>query len=237
MSSGPVALITGGARRIGRAVAVHLLQKNWQVVIQYRNSRQEAHALAQEYPGRVEILQGELEEEAFCEGLVLETYAKFGGLDLLVNSASCFSHHTFGETRADDWDREFAVNVRAPFLLAQSMARLKGTGHAGRLIVNLSDASITRPQKGVLAYLTSKAALTGMTRHLAAEMAPAIRVNALALGLMLPSEGESDPLPKGHSLPLKEYGGEQPILDAMDYFLKDQFVTGAVLQVDGGRYA
>lgn len=236
MSDKPTALVTGGAQRLGKAVTLHLLEKGWRVAVQYRHSREEAEALRKAHPDDILLLRGELQEAGFCAQAVRQVSEKWGGLDLLVNSASLFTHQDFDKITATDFDLEYFVNVRAPFLLSQEMARVPGTGESGRLILHLSDASITRPQRGALVYLTSKSALTGMTRHLAAELAPHIRVNTLALGLMLPSPGEKIS-PTGKSLPLREYGGEVPLLAAVDYLLKDDFVTGTIVQIDGGRYA
>jgi len=236
MNGKQIALVTGGVRRLGRAVAEHLLAKGWRVAVQYCKSQEEAEALLQAHPEDVLLLRGELQEAGFCRQVVRQVFEKWGGLDLLVNSASLFTHQDFEKIEVADFDLEFFVNVRAPFLLSQEMAKVPGTGACERLILHLSDASITRPQRGALAYLTSKSALAGMTRHLAAELAPHIRVNTLALGLMLPSPGERIPV-TGKALPLREYGGAEPLLAAVDYLLKDDFVTGTIIQVDGGRYA
>ncbi len=240
-TAAPVALVTGAARRLGAAIARRLHAAGHDLALHYRGSAAEMQALASELdaarPGSVLSLQADLANAGSLAGLVDATVARFGRLDALVNNASAFSPTPLGTITADDWDMQFATNARAPLLLAQAAApHLRATRGA---IVNLVDLYAERPLRDHAVYCMSKAALVAGTRSLALELAPDVRVNAIAPGAILwPEEGKPDAA-KAAMLartPLARVGSEHDIADAVLWLLQGAaYTTGHVLPVDGGR--
>jgi pteridine reductase len=229
-----VALVTGGGRRVGAAMARGLSARGYAVAIHYHGSADEAHALAQGLP-ESRVFQGDLEDSITPSRLIQQVVDAFGRIDLLVNSAATFERTPIESVTPEQWDRAFAVNLRAPFFLSIAAARAMAPGSS---IINLSDLAGFETWPGYLPHGLSKGALAEMTRSLAKVLAPAIRVNAIVPGVVLLPEGtpeeESERLAR--ATPLQRHGSPDDIVRAMAYLLDASFVTGEVLFVDGGRH-
>jgi len=239
----PAVLVTGAARRIGAAVARRLHGAGARVVLHCHRSRAEADALAAELeavrPRSCAIVQGDLLDVPALGRIVEEAARAFGGLAGLVNNASSFYATPFGAIGERDWEDLVGTNLRAPLFLAQAAApHLRAANGA---IVNVVDIHAERPLQDFLVYSVAKTGLAGLTRALALEMAPEVRVNGVAPGAILwPDDGRHfDPAEKHRitgQTPLGRTGNPEDIAGAVKYFLFDApFVTGQVLAVDGGR--
>ena len=237
----PVALITGSARRIGAAIASHLHQSGYRVVLHAHRSSDELQQLAFAFelarPGSVLALQADLRDAEALPDLVEQAVAHFGRLDALVNNASTFFPTPLGQITAEAIDELYAVNARAPLLLGQAAAP-----HLRRslgCIVNLTDLHATDPMRDHPAYSMAKAALEMATRSLALELAPKVRVNAVAPGAILWPESGKDDFAREALLartPLARIGTVEEIAEAVRWLIADaSFVTGHTLRLDGGR--
>ena len=237
----PVALITGSARRIGAAIARRLHADGFDLALHYRGAAAEMQALAVELEavraGSVLTLQADLSEFDRLPELVARTVGRFGRVDALVNNASTFQPTPLGTTTPAQWDTLFASNARAPFFLAQAAApHLKASRGA---IVNLADIYAERPLREHPVYCMAKAALVMATKSLALELAPEVRVNAIAPGAILWAENETSGS-RQHSMlartPLARTGTPAEIAEAVRWLLRDAtYSTGQVINVDGGR--
>lgn len=244
MSHGhPVALITGAARRLGAAIAHRLHEDGYDIALHYRDSIGEATALATQFnatrPNSALLLQAELTELDHLPGLIAGAVGHYGRLDALVNNASAFFPTPFGATTPAQWDALFATNIRAPFFLAQAAApHLQATSGA---IVNLVDIHGERPLRDHVVYGMTKAALIHMTRALALELAPLVRVNAVAPGAILWPESDAATSNSAQAAllsrtPLARIGTTREIADAVRWLLREAtYTTGQVIRVDGGR--
>jgi pteridine reductase len=235
---GKTILITGGAQRIGRSLALTAARAGADVVIHYRTSSREAEAVRaaiQASGRRASLLQADLADANQVNNLIPRALEQ-GPLFALVNNAAIFEPLTWEDTDLDGWNRHLAVNLTAPFLLSQAFARTLGPGQTGR-IVNLLDWRALRPGPDHLPYTVSKAALAALTRSLAVALAPQVTVNGLALGAVLPPRGGAaseailEPVPARRWADLEEVG--QSLLFLLD---GPAFVTGEILHVDGGRH-
>lgn len=241
-SNKQVALVTGGARRIGAAIVRHLHENGFYVVIHCRSSLTEAHLLAEELnQKRVNsalVLQRDLLNNAAIDDLIADIKSWAARLDLLVNNASVFFRSDLPSFNAQQWQLLFDTNVRAPFLLSTA-ARPLLARHQGS-IINISDIHAERPLKGYSAYCQTKAALDMQTQSLAREFAPDIRVNAVAPGAIAWPEQMNTLTPDEQeqiiaSTPLKRHGEPQVIAQAVLALAQNSFITGQCLRVDGGR--
>lgn len=236
-----VAMVTGSARRIGAAIARHLHQHGYCLALHAHTSNEELQALAFELeaarPGSVLALEADLRDPDAPADLVEQCLAQFGRLDALVNNASNFYPTPMGHVSMAQWDELFAVNARAPFFLAQAAAPALRRQHGA--IVNLTDLHGTQPLRDHPAYSAAKAALEMTTRSLALELAPEIRVNAVAPGAILwPEQGKSDQAKQAllERTPLARTGTPEDIAEAVRWLLCEaDFVTGHTLRLDGGR--
>ncbi len=242
----PVALVTGAARRIGAAIARRLHADGFDLALHYRDSAPDMQALTDELlalrADSVLMLQAELSQFDRLPELVAHAVGRFGRLDALVNNASQFFSTPFATTTPAQWDALFSTNVRAPFFLAQAAApHLRASRGA---IVNLADIHAERPLRGHAVYGMGKAALVHMTRALALDLAPEVRVNAVAPGAILWPEpdadgGDKDDATKAALLartPLQRLGTPGEIAEAVRWLLRDAtYMTGQVLRLDGGR--
>ena len=237
----PVALVTGAARRIGAAIARRLHADGYDLALHYRDSAGAVQALAYELdlarPNSTLILQAELADFDRLPELIAHAIGHYGRLDALVNNASTFLPTNFGTTTPAQWDALFAANARAPFFLAQAAApHLRANRGA---IVNLADIYAERPLREHAVYGMSKAALVHMTRALALELAPDVRINAVAPGAILWPEDGKDEAAKAAMLahtPLGRIGTPEEIAVTVRWLLRDaRYTTGQVIRVDGGR--
>ncbi len=230
------ALITGGAKRIGRGVALHLARAGMDVAIHYHRSRAEAQELVAEMEGlgrRAVAIPGDLRDAESTAGLVPSAAGLLGPIHLLVNSASSFNPSTLLDFSLDELVREIEINAYAPLVLARSLARQGGKG----AVVNLLDSRINSYDATHVAYHLSKRMLYSVTRMLALELAPKIRVNGVAPGLILPPEGEPETYLEEHKEEnlLLRHGSVEGVAKAVKYLAEAEFVTGQLIYVDGGR--
>ncbi|NWG38942.1 MAG: pteridine reductase [Hydrogenophilaceae bacterium] len=238
-------LITGGSKRVGAAIARLMHGTGANLMIHYRSSAREARALQDELnavrPGSVALIQADLLDIAVLPSLVSQTIATFGALDALVNNASSFYPTAVGSISEKDWVDLMGTNLKAPMFLSQAAAnelrRRQGC------IVNITDIHADRPMKNYLVYSVAKAGLVGLTKSLARELAPEVRVNGVAPGpIMWPEDNpDFDEVSRqrivSHTM-LKRAGDPSDIAHAVRFFIEDApFVSGQILAVDGGRSA
>ncbi|MBI4513333.1 MAG: SDR family oxidoreductase [Gemmatimonadetes bacterium] len=237
--SGRIALVTGSARRLGRAIATALARRGVHVAVHYRTSADEAARAVQEFQElgvRSRAYRADLSSPADIDRLFDEIGSEFGGLDILVNNAAVFERKPIDEIAAEDWDRVLAVNLRAPFLCAQRAARLMKPRGGGR-IVNLADLSAFEHWTGYAHHSVSKAGLVALTRVLAKAFAPQILVNTVAPGPVLPpdSADERERSELAARTALKRLGSPEDAVQAVLFLLESDYQTGQVLVVDGGK--
>jgi len=238
---GRTALVTGAARRIGAAIARRLHAAGANVVLHYRGAETEAAALEAELNAAraASALKVKADLLAPVAPRVLLDCAleRFGRLDLLVNNASTFYPTAIGAVEAGHWEELIGSNLRAPLFIAQAAAA-ELAKHGGA-IVNIADIHADRPLKGYAVYSIAKAGLTAMTRALALELGPAVRVNAVAPGAIAwPENGQFPPPERGRivgTTPLARLGKPEDIAQAVHFLAVAPFVTGQILAVDGGR--
>ena len=235
--SGKTALVTGGARRLGRAIALELSRMGVSVVVHYSQSEAEALECVEQIKNNGVAgfaLRSELSDSTQVAGLLPRARELVGDLDFLVNNASNYFGSTLQTVCADDFSRSMSVNTYAPLILSRAFAE-QGIKSA---IVNLLDTRIYCYDREHVAYSVSKKALFALTKMLAVEYAPLLRVNAVAPGLILPPEGEGVEWLEGmsHTNPLNSYGLVEDVTDAVLFLLASEFITGEVLRVDGGRH-
>ena len=238
----PVVLVTGAARRVGAEIARHLHAAGARVALHYRRSAADAEALAAGFnaqrPGSAVVLQGDLLDMAVLPGMVSSVVARFGRLDGLVNNASSFFPTAMGEIDEGAWSDLIGSNLKAPLFLSQAAApHLMASGGA---IINIVDIHAERPLKGYPLYSAAKAGLLGLTRAMALELAPKVRVNGVAPGAIeWPDDGQFPPAEREaivrHTL-LGRTGARSDIARTVLFLLFDApYITGQVIAVDGGR--
>lgn len=241
----PVVLITGAARRVGAEIARALHAAGARVAIHYRSSAADAEALAAQLnEARTEdaaVFAADLLDIDALPRLVESVVARFGRLDALVNNASSFFATKVGAVDTAAWDDLIGTNLRAPLFLAQAAA--PHLQRSGGCIVNITDIHAERPLKGYPLYCAAKAGLLGLTRALALELGPQVRVNAVAPGAIEWPQGKSDFSPAEraaiveHTL-LKRVGSPVDIARTVKFLVFDApYITGQVINVDGGRTA
>jgi pteridine reductase len=240
---GKVVLVTGGAKRVGAAISRRLHAAGAAVSLHYRSSREEAQLLAAELndqrPHSASLVQADLLHIRELPRLVQQTVQHFGRLDAVINNASSFFPTPLGEVSDAQWDDLIGTNLKAPLFLAQAAASELRRNHGA--IVNIVDIHAERPMHGHLLYSVAKSGLSGLTRALAQELAPHVRVNAVAPGVILWPEGKEwadDDMRRkivAHTL-LKREGDPHDIARAVLFLLQDApYVTGQTIAVDGGR--
>ncbi|MFH2006709.1 MAG: SDR family oxidoreductase [bacterium] len=236
--SGRTALVTGGARRVGRAIALGLADAGADVVVHFQTSAEEAEETARAARGRgvrAWTVGADLSVAAEAEQLVEQAVERAGGVDFLINNASIFRPGTVAELSPATLAENVQINAYAPFQLARSLAR---QGRGGR-VVNLLDTRVAAPvDPAYVGYGLSKALLHELTGLLALELAPDVTVNAVAPGAILPPAGaEPDRFERlGDRLPLGRTGDPADVVRAVLFFVQSGFVTGQVIYVDGGQH-
>jgi pteridine reductase len=233
---GKAALVTGGARRVGRSLALALAEAGADVVVNYNASADDARATvaAIEACGRRGVaVQADVSRASDVARLIAGAEHAFGRLDILVNSASLFQRTPFLQISEAEWDHVLAVNLKGPFLLSQAAAPLLARDGGGA-IVNIVDLSALQPWPSFAHHAVSKAGLLHLTQVMARSLAPAIRVNSIAPGTVLPPEGQQGE--EGSERRVIERDGEPgDVVEALLYLVRADFVTGENLLVDGGR--
>jgi pteridine reductase len=236
--AGRVALVTGAGKRLGRAVALRLASEGADVAVHYGKSEAEAREVVGEIEKmgrRASAFSAELTDVQAIQKLVQSAASRFARLDILVNCAANFLETKFGETNEATWDASLDTNLKAPFFCAQAAAPHLAKSGRG-VIVNFADIGGLLGWTEFLPHSISKAGVIMLTRILAKELGPAVRVNAIAPGTITmlgdPPEWQSDFIRRA---PLKRTGRSEEIADAVMYLIGAEFVTGQVLVVDGGR--
>jgi pteridine reductase len=237
--AGRVALVTGAGRRVGRALAIALGARGMHVIVHYHASSagaEETVRLITRAGGSGEPMQADLGRAADAERLVDQAVAARGSLHVLVNSAAVMLRTPLGETTAEQWDAMFALNVRAPYFLSQRAAPALRAARGS--IINIADLAALETWPAYVPHGLTKASVVQMTRALARVLAPEVRVNAIAPGVVLLPEGwsEEDAERLRSTTPLRRIGSPEDVAGAMLYLLDAGFVTGEVLTVDGGRH-
>ena len=236
------ALVTGAARRIGRAISLDLAHDGWAVAVHYGRSKSEADVVASEIRaagGTAETLQADLSVEAEVQSLVTRAAEALGSVGLLVNSAAAFENDTALTVTRESWDKHLETNLRAPFVLSQKMAAaLQGMADAEGIIINVLDQRVRNLTPYFVSYTLSKTGLWTLTRTLAMALAPRIRVNAIGPGPTLKSDRQSEEqfLRQWQSVPLRHGPDVTEICDAVRYLAAAPSVTGQMIAVDGGEH-
>ena len=236
---GRVALVTGGGRRVGRALALALGRAGMRVAVHYNGSAagaRESCDLIRGAGGEADSFAADLTAASAPASLVEDVVTRFGALDVLVNSAAVMERTPFGSVDAAAWDAMFALNLRAPFMLAQAAApHLVARGGA---IVNIADLAAFETWPAYIPHGITKSGIVHMTRSLARVLAPAVRVNAIAPGaVLLPEHWEDDSADRlEDTTPLRRLGSPDDVAGAMLYLLGADYVTGETIIVDGGRH-
>lgn len=235
--SGKTALVTGGALRLGRAICLELARAGADVVIHYNRSGEAAEALAleiHETGRRAWIVSGNFADEGGSESVFAMACARAGPLDLLVNSASVFEPGSLLKLTKEDLNRQIQINAWGPFCLSRLFA---GQNHDG-CVINLLDSKVVQHDAQHVAYHLSKRMLFTLTRLMAVELAPQIRVNAVAPGLILPPPGEDESYVRNlaHANLLQRWGSAEQIGRTVVFLACADFITGQVVFVDGGQH-
>jgi NAD(P)-dependent dehydrogenase (short-subunit alcohol dehydrogenase family) len=238
--NGKVALVTGAGRRVGRALALALGDAGCRVAVHYGQSEsdaQETATIIQSMGSEAITFQADLEDPSQVKALAVSVEEQLGPIEILVNNASIFDKIGLDDVSAENWDRHFAINVRAPFLLAQAMQSQLTTDSPGK-IISLNDWRTARPTRFV--YGITKTALSGLTRTLALSMAPHVQANEVSLGAVLPPSDISLDRPRDEIEidlgPADRMGSLNEVADAMMMLIKNDFITGENVNVDGGRH-
>lgn len=235
---GKVALVTGGARRVGRVIARALAGAGADIVVHHHASEIEASEAVTEFRGygvRSEAVQADLTRPSQIDELFGRVEALWGRLELLVNNAAVFERAPVEEITPEAWDRLISLNLRAPFLCSKAAVPLMGS--SGGAIINIADVAAFQPWPGYIHYCVSKAGLVMLTRGLARALAPRIRVNAIAPGPVLPPPGTTgeEIADMADLTALKRIGAPEDVAGAVLYLAESDFITGSTLLVDGGK--
>jgi NAD(P)-dependent dehydrogenase (short-subunit alcohol dehydrogenase family) len=233
-------LVTGGAKRLGRAIVLDLAGAGWNVAVHYNSSRKEAEAVAAEarrHGVEAALLQADLAREAAAANLVDAAASAIGPLTALINSASIFENDDWRSATRQSWDKHVEVNLRSPLVLSQKFAAQLPAGEQGS-IINIIDQRVLKPTPQFLSYSLSKAGLYWLTTTLAQGMAPRIRVNAVGPGPTLRNERQSKAdFERQRGATLLEHGADPAdICAAVRYLLAAPSVTGQMIAVDGGQH-
>jgi pteridine reductase len=234
-----LALVTGAGRRVGRAIALALGAAGMRVVVHYHGSEEgarETARLIEQSGGSAAVAQADLADPVAAERLVDDTVAREGSLSVLVNSAAIMLRTPVGETTVAQWDEMFALNVRAPYFLAQRAAPVLRAARG--CIVNVADLAAFETWPAYVPHGMTKAAVVQMTRALAHALAPEVRVNGVAPGVVLLPDGwsEEDAERLRRTTPLQRLGTPEDVASAVLYLIRAEYVTGEVITIDGGRH-
>ncbi len=233
------ALITGGAKRIGREISIFLASQGYDIVISYNTSKNEAEKLSKEivkkFGVKCDIFKADLRDEKQAKKLAKFVQKNFPNWRLLINNASIFQKSKFLTAPDSELSDNFNIHFFSPLILSKEFAKISPKNGQ---IINLVDKNITRYETRYFYYLLSKKSLAELTKILAIELAPKIRVNAIAPGFILNSIDEENPSQETKDLiqkiPLQSQGEVENIVQTVDFLLKNKFVTGQILFIDGG---
>ncbi len=237
--NGRVALVTGAGRRLGREIAVALGGRGMRVAVHYNSAAAgavEAGRRIEAAGGSARTFAGDLSQVGAPERLVADVVESFGQLDVLVNSAAIMKRTPFGAVKEADWDAMFAINLRAPFFVAQAAA--PALARARGALVNIADLAALETWPAYIPHGITQAGVIQMTRNLARILAPEVRVNAIAPGAVLLPDSFGDD-EAGHlreTTPLGRLGAPSDVTSAMLFLLEADYITGETIVVDGGRH-
>jgi NAD(P)-dependent dehydrogenase (short-subunit alcohol dehydrogenase family) len=237
---GKVALITGSAKRLGRAIAIELARRGARIAVHYRSEPREAEQtlqLVRTAGSGGAVFRAELTDNSAIEKMFQDIAKTFGGLDILINSASVFSPGVADKTSPELWDSQMDSNAKAPFFVAQHAARLMQARGQGK-IVNIADVAGEVIWPGYISYSVSKAALIAVSRGLAKSYAPQIQVNAIAPGPVLFPDYYTEEQKRSaiERTLLKREGSPSDIVNAVVFLIENDYITGEMIHVDGGRH-
>ncbi|MDT4761889.1 SDR family oxidoreductase [Sphaerochaeta sp. PS] len=239
MEQDRVVVVTGSAKRLGRELAIFLATEGYRLVLHCNTSVREATCLQKELQAlghKSAVVQGDLTDLRSVESLFSRFVEPFGKVDDLVNSASVFSQASLQDTSVERWQLDMALHAGAPFFLSKALyLHLQNRGASGS-VVNITDTQIEAPPPSRPSYYLSKASLAEETRILARTLAPTLRVNAVAPGLVLPNGEDAFFAKMERVLPLQRCGTPSDVCQAVSYLLSASFVTGVTLAVDGGHH-
>lgn len=233
-------LITGAARRIGKALALGLASDGWRVVLHYRSSSEDAQSVARaivDLGGQAVCVQADLNDQKQVLSLVSKAVELTGPISCLINNASVFEEDTVATATRQSWDEHMQVNLRTPFVLVQGFAEQLPTGLEGN-VVNIIDQRVWNLTPHFLTYTLSKAGLWTLTQTLAQALAPRIRVNAIGPGPVLPSSRQSEKafIEQWSSLPMRRNITREEIVDAVRFIIDAPSMTGQMIALDGGQH-
>ncbi len=237
---GKTAFVTGGAKRIGRSISLRLARGGANVVVNYHSSGKEAESLLAEISklgSKGIALQGDVSVPRDVNTMVSATVKQFGTIDILVNNAGIYPKTPFDKLTEQDWDTTLDTNLKGPFLCSKAVGDLMLKGRGGK-IINIADWAGIRPYIDYLPYCVSKAGVIALTKALAITLAPKVQVNCIAPGpIMLPDElSEEERKEVFAKTPLKRTGSPEDIAETVAFLIQgSDFITGAVIPVDGGR--
>ncbi len=234
-----MALVTGAGRRVGRAIALALAARGMHVVVHYHGSSEgadETVRLIRQLGGTADGIQADLRDVSGGDSLIDRSIETAGRLDALVNSAAVMLRTPVGETSAAEWDAMFSLNVRAPYFLAQRAAPALRASRGS--VVNIADLAAYETWPAYVPHGVTKAAIVQMTRGLAHALAPEVRVNAVAPGVVLLPDGWSDADAERlrSTTPLRRLGTPEDVAGAVVFLIDADYITGEVIKVDGGRH-
>lgn len=238
---GKTALVTGGGIRLGRAFALAMAKEGANILVHYNNSQEPAEETAElvrEQGVQAFTISADFNNMEAVERVFPQTNQFFNHVDILINSAAIYLKGTGLETDRDTWEKQFRINLQAPFILIKTFAQQLPENMRGR-VLNIADAQILQYKPDHFAYRLTKHAVVEMTRLFAIELAPQICVNALGLGIMLPLAGNEDVDLEAYAekyVPLKRTGSPEIAARHALHLIKSDFTTGAFLRVDGGQY-
>lgn len=231
------ALVTGGAKRIGKSIALKLAELGYNIALHYNHFTEEATKACKEIESnkvKCRLYKCDLSNEKEVSGLIKSVYKDFSDLELLINNASIFPRANIIDTENELFDKVFNINLKAPFILLRDFAKLASKG----LIINMLDTKISVNDNIYSAYWLTKKGLADLTLIAAKEFGPGIRVNGICPGLILPPKDKDqaylDSLAK--KLPLQKKGSPEDITNAVEFFVKNEYVTGQFLFMDGGQH-
>jgi NAD(P)-dependent dehydrogenase (short-subunit alcohol dehydrogenase family) len=235
-----IALVTGGAKRLGRAIALKLASDGWDVAIHYHHSRDEAEATGSEIRAlgqRTLLLQADLGQEEQVRHLIPEASRALGPVTCLINNASVFEMDKIDTVTRESWDRHIETNLRAPFVLSQAMALALGQSEPGN-IINMLDQRVWKLTPYFMSYTVAKMGLWTLTRTMALALAPHIRVNAIGPGPTLPSPRQSPEhfAAQSAAMPLGHGATPEEIAETVIYILGSPSITGQMIALDGGEH-
>ena len=233
--------ITGAAKRIGKEIALTFKELGWNIIIHYNSSKKDADDLADQInktnPGSAKTVQGNLDVKEDVQKILSEISEVFSSIDLLVNNASTFYPTPIDEISEDHWEKLIGSNLKGPLFLIQGLKeKLKRSNGS---IINITDTNLTKGVANYSIYSAAKAGLEAVTKGLARELAPEIKVNAIAPGAMLEPPDvtwtEEQKNKVIESIPLKRMGSEKDIANAVKFLAHSEYITGQIIKVDGGR--